>query len=52
MLFFIQLHISEYKTEIVNLLKLMLPKLADGFSTQRGKIFGFGPEAESDSIIL
>ena len=27
----------------------MLPKLADGFSTQRGKIFGFGPEAESQS---
>ena len=34
-----------YKAEIINLLHLLLPKLADGFATQRGKIFGFGPEA-------
>ena len=26
-------NVSEYKSEVVNLLKLMLPKLADGFST-------------------
>ena len=43
-------NVSEYKSEVVNLLKLMLPKLADGFAMQRGKIFGFGPEAESESI--
>ena len=41
-------NVSEYKSEVVSLLKLMLPKLADGIST-RGKIFGFGPEAESQS---
>ena len=35
-----------YKTEVSNLLHLIIPKLAEGFSLQRGKIFGFGPEAE------
>ena len=43
-------NVSMYKVEVVNLLKLMLPKLAEGFSTQRGKIFGFGPEAESPTV--
>ena len=39
-----------YKVEVTNLLRLMLPRLAEGFSTQRGKIFGFGPEAESPTV--
>ena len=30
----------------------MLPKLADGFSTQRGNVFGFGSEAEKEWMIL
>ena len=38
--------VNEHRSEVVNLLKLILPKLADGFAVQRGKIFGFGPEAE------
>ena len=38
-----------YKTEVVNLLRLMLPRLAEGIALQRGKIFGFGPEAEDPS---
>ena len=36
-----------YKAEIINLLLFLLPKLVDGFATQHGKIFGFGPEAAS-----
>ena len=40
---------NEHRSEVVNLLKLILPKLADGFAVQRGKIFGFGPEAEDPS---
>ena len=39
-----------YKKEIVNLLVLMLPRLAERFCTQRGKIFGYGPEAQSDLV--
>ena len=29
---------------------LMLPRLAEGFCTQRGKIFAYGPEAQSDPV--
>ena len=39
-----------YKKEIVNLLVLMLPWLAEGFCTQSGQIFGYGPEAQSDPV--
>ena len=39
-----------YKEEITNLLRLILPGMAEGFSTQRGKIFGFGPEAEKSGM--
>ena len=35
-------NVEVYKSEVANLLKLMLSRLADGFSTQRGNIFGFG----------
>ena len=40
--------IPEYKSEIISLLKMILPKLADEFSTQREQIFGFGLEADSE----
>ena len=46
----VAVNILEYKQEITNLLVLMLPKLAKGFSTQRGMIFGFGPEAHTDPV--
>ena len=39
-----------YKEEITNLLRLILPGMAEGFSTQSGKIFGFGPEAEKSGM--
>ena len=39
-----------YKEEITNLLCLILPGMAEGFSTQRGKIFGFGPAAEKSGM--
>ena len=42
--------IPEYKSEIISLLKMILPKLADGFSTQREQIFGFGLEADSECL--
>ena len=29
---------------------LMLPWLVEGFCTQHGKIFGYGPEAQSDPV--
>lgn len=34
--------IDLYKSEIINLLKIVLPRLADGFEHQKGHIFGFG----------
>ena len=42
-------YVDQYKSEVVNLLKLLLPKLADGFAVQRGKISGFGSEADNQS---
>ena len=38
--------IQMHKKEIVNLLRLILPKCAKGFSTQKGKIFGFGDDKD------
>ena len=40
---------SHYNSEITSLLTIILPKLAKGFSTQRGAIFGFGPHAAEDT---
>ena len=36
---------SEYKKEVLQLLDIILPHLATGFSEQRGALFGFGPKA-------
>ena len=43
---------SLYSKEVVRFLDILLPRLADGFSEQRGAIFGFGPNAEADTKIL
>ena len=40
---------NSYRKEVIHLLKLVLPMLATGFSTQRGEMFGFGPSAEKNS---
>ena len=42
--------VSLYKKEITNILHLILPRRVEGFSTQCGKIFGFGPEAETSPM--
>ena len=43
---------EEYSEEIQQLLDIALPRLANGFSTQRGSLFGFGPEADDDTGTL
>ena len=44
---------QEYKKEIINILNVLLPMLAEGFSIQRGALFGFGPKAnESTGTLL
>ena len=35
--------------QVTQLLHIILPCLAEGFSDQRGAIFGFGPNAEEDT---
>ena len=42
----------QYKKEVINLMEIILPRLAEGFSEQRGAIFGFGPHAEEDTGTL
>ena len=41
--------IQLYRKEISHLLKLFLPRLAKGFSDQRGALFGFGPQKDDDT---
>ena len=41
-----------YKKEISQLLSVILPRLAEGFSDQRGAMFGFGPKADDDTGTL
>ena len=41
--------LQTYKKEVLHLLSIMLPKLAKGFSDQRGAIFGFGPLQDSET---
>ena len=41
--------IQVYRKEITHLLKLFLPRLANGFSDQRGALFGFGPHQDEDT---
>lgn len=38
-----------YKKEIVQLLEITLPRLAEGFNEERGALFGFGLIAEDDT---
>ena len=42
--------VAIYKEQITNIMELIIPKLAEGLSTQRGKIFGFGPEATEECV--
>ena len=41
--------IELFPKEITSFLRIILPMFADGFSVQRGKIFGFGPNSEDDT---
>ena len=43
---------NQYDKEIKNLLGIIPPRLAVGFSEQRGAIFGFGPKADDDTGTL
>ena len=38
----------EYKKEVVNILNVPLPMLAEGFSIQCGSLFGFGLNANEN----
>ena len=40
---------AETYEKVVQLLNIMVPKLAEGFSNQRGAIFGFGPSVDKDT---
>ena len=42
-------YVLTYSKEIINLLSIIMPKFADGFSTQRGALYGFGPNAENET---
>ena len=44
--------IDMYSKEILNLLPIIIPKIVDGFSTQRGTLFGFGPNVEIETVNL
>ena len=41
--------IQVYRKEITHLFKLFLPRLANGFSDQRGALFGFGSHQDEDT---
>ena len=43
---------SEYKKEVLQLLKIILPHMAAGFSEQQGALFGFGPKAHENTGTL
>ena len=38
---------NELRPDLLKVLRLLLPKLADGFKNQKGSIFGFGDSTES-----
>ena len=42
----------QYKKEVVNILNVLLPILAEGFSIQHGALFGFGPKANDSTGTL
>ena len=39
----------EFEDEVLKLLQIMIPRLADGFQKQRGSIFGFGETSSNDT---
>ena len=41
-----------YNKEVKKLIEIILQRMADGFSNQRGAIFGFGPNADDDTKTL
>lgn len=41
--------IVDYKSEIIKIMKLALELFANGFSHQKGSIFGIGPQADCDT---
>lgn len=45
----LQKTIVAYRSEIETMVDILLKKFADGISTQRGAIFGFGPNADVDT---
>jgi hypothetical protein len=45
----IEHYIQTNKIEVVKLLSIMLPKIAEGFAKQRGSIFGFGHTASEST---
>ena len=44
--------IESFRTEIISVLNILLPKLAKGWVRQRGEIFGFGQTPLSEASIL
>ena len=40
--------IEQYRSEIISVLELLLPKLAEGWARQRGEFFGFGNGSKLD----
>ena len=45
----IQQTINEIKPQVIKLLKMILPRLADGFKNQKGNIFGFANQYAKES---
>jgi hypothetical protein len=43
---------SQYEKEVLQLLQITLPRLAEGFSQQRRALFGFGPKANEETGTL
>ena len=43
--------IENFRSEVISVLNILLPKLAKGFSRQRGKSFGFGDTPLSEASI-
>lgn len=41
-------YIESHQDEVRSVLEMILPKLAEGFKRQKGNIFGFGDEENSD----
>ena len=44
--------IEQYRSEIISVLELLLPKLAEGWARQRGEFFGFGNTSPSKATVL